>query len=130
MLLVDLAAALARVRIDLAQYAESYYFEEASPQASLALTIDHATELSAVALRSPHADVRLAGDPALARVTAPSADRSVVDRQQRRLGHGSSGSNACPSPTLSAGITLSVPSVSRTTRASRSKPPTPAPRTA
>lgn len=61
-LLNEVAVTLAQVRVDLAQYAESYYFEEAAPHASLALTIEHAAELSAVALRSPHADVRLAGE--------------------------------------------------------------------
>ncbi len=84
-LLVDISAALAQVRIDLAQYAESYYFEEASPQASLALTIDHAAGLSAVALRSPHADVRLAGD-----VLAGTLDElaELLDEQFLRTGRG------------------------------------------
>ncbi len=82
-LLRDVAAALTRVRVDLAQYAESYYFEEASPQASLALTIDHAAELSAVALRSPHVDVRLAGD-VLGRTLDDLAE--LLDEQFLRTG--------------------------------------------
>ncbi len=61
-LLDELTSALVHVRVDFTQYAESYYFEEEAPEVSLALTVHHAVELSAAAVRSPHEDVRLAGE--------------------------------------------------------------------
>jgi hypothetical protein len=61
-LLDELTTAVAHARVDFTQYAESYYFEEESPQASLALTLPHAVDLAGAASASLHAGVRLAGE--------------------------------------------------------------------
>ncbi|MFC7876170.1 hypothetical protein [Isoptericola sp. NPDC057391] len=42
----DLAAGGVQVRTDLTQYAETYYFREAAPEAALAVTLSHAEALA------------------------------------------------------------------------------------
>src|SRR3954452_19811244 len=68
-LLEDLAGELVQIRVDLTQYAETYYFRDGEDAASLAATIGTAVQLGSAAERSPRADMRFAGkllDPALA----------------------------------------------------------------
>jgi len=60
-LLEDLAAELVQTRVDLTQYAETYYFRDGEESASLAATIGTAAELAHAAERSPRADMRFAG---------------------------------------------------------------------
>jgi len=68
-LLEDLAGELVQIRVDLTQYAETYYFRDGEDAASLAATIGTAVQLGSVAEQSPRADMRFAGkllDTALA----------------------------------------------------------------
>jgi hypothetical protein len=58
----EISTALAQVRTDLTQYAESYYFEDSTPAASLALTVRHAADLAAAGVQSRHEDVRFAAE--------------------------------------------------------------------
>jgi hypothetical protein len=55
-----LASDLVQVRIDLTQYAETYYFRDGPDDAALPTTIGIAVELAQQGERSPRADVRLA----------------------------------------------------------------------
>lgn len=58
-LLEALAGELVQVRVDLTQYAETYYFREANPDASLAAQVPYALELADTAGHSARQDVRL-----------------------------------------------------------------------
>lgn len=58
-LLESLAGELVQVRVDLTQYAETYYFRETNPDASLAAQLPYALELADSADCSPRPDVRL-----------------------------------------------------------------------
>lgn len=60
-LLEDLAGELVQARVDLTQYAETYYFRDGEESASLAATIGTALHLAHAAERSPRADMRFAG---------------------------------------------------------------------
>jgi hypothetical protein len=60
-LLDDLAAGIVGVRVDLSEYAETYYFREDEPGTSLAATLSYAARLGRIGLASKHAEVRLAG---------------------------------------------------------------------
>ena len=60
-LLEDVAGELVQVRVDLTQYAETYYFRDGEESASLAASIGTAVQLAQVAERSPRADMRFAG---------------------------------------------------------------------
>jgi hypothetical protein len=60
-LLEDLAGELVQVRVDLVQYAETYYFRDGEESTSLAATIGTAVQLANAAERSPRADMRFAG---------------------------------------------------------------------
>jgi ion channel len=60
-LLEDLAGELVRARVDLTQYAETYYFRDGEEAASLAATIGTAADLARVATAAPRADLRFAG---------------------------------------------------------------------
>ncbi|WNZ07867.1 potassium channel family protein [Streptomyces sp. 11x1] len=55
-----LAAEIARVRVDFAQYPESYYFHDGTGDTSLALTIRHAAELAERTRRAQHPGARIA----------------------------------------------------------------------
>jgi hypothetical protein len=68
-LLEDLAGELVQTRVDLTQYAETYYFRDGEESASLAASIETAVQLAHAAERSPRPDMRFAGrllDTALA----------------------------------------------------------------
>jgi hypothetical protein len=73
-----LAAEVVQVRIDLAQYAETYYFRDGPDASALPTTIGIAVDLAAQGERSPRADVRLA-----ARMLDEAVDElaRVLDRQ-------------------------------------------------
>ena len=60
-LLEDLAGELVRARVDLTQYAETYYFRDVEESTSLAASIGTAVQLALVAQQSPRADLRFAG---------------------------------------------------------------------
>jgi len=60
-LLEDIAGELVQARVDLTQYAETYYFRDGDASASLAATIGTAVDLAHAAERSPRADLRFAG---------------------------------------------------------------------
>jgi ion channel len=60
-LLEDLALELVQTRVDLTQYAETYYFRDGEKAASLAATIGTAVQLAHAAERSPRPDLRFAG---------------------------------------------------------------------
>jgi Ion channel len=55
-----LAGEVVQVRVDLAQYAEAYYFRDGPDDSALPTTISIAVDLAAEGQRSPRADVRLA----------------------------------------------------------------------
>ncbi|MEO6471768.1 MAG: potassium channel family protein [Aeromicrobium sp.] len=59
-LLENLATNIVGVRVDLSEYAETYYFREDEPGTSLAATLGYAAELGQAGVRSNRADVRLA----------------------------------------------------------------------
>ena len=61
-LLDDVATSLVEVRVDLAQYSETYYFRDADPAWSLAATVRHVQELVVAGRAVPRQDVRLAAD--------------------------------------------------------------------
>jgi hypothetical protein len=61
-LLEDIAGELVQVRVDLTQYAETYYFRDGEESASLAATIGTALDLAHAAESSPRADLRFAGE--------------------------------------------------------------------
>ena len=60
-LLEDLAGELVNARVDLTQYAETYYFRDGEESASLAATIGVALQLAHASERSRRADMRFAG---------------------------------------------------------------------
>ena len=60
-LLDSLAGELIQVRVDLTQYAETYYFREKDARASLPAQLGYLVEIARAAGSSPRADVRLAG---------------------------------------------------------------------
>lgn len=60
-LLHGLAADIVGARVDLGDYAETYYFREKRRDSSLPGTLGVAHELGTVATQCPHADVQLAG---------------------------------------------------------------------
>jgi voltage-gated potassium channel Kch len=55
-----LASDLVQVRVDLTQYAETYYFRDGPDHSALPVTIGIAVDLAAQGQQSPRADVRLA----------------------------------------------------------------------
>lgn len=59
-LLESLATSIVGVRVDLSEYAETYYFREDEPGTSLAATLSYAAELGQAGANSARADVRLA----------------------------------------------------------------------
>ncbi|WP_043500853.1 potassium channel family protein [Georgenia sp. SUBG003] len=59
-ILDDLTASVAQIRVDLTQYTESYFFQESSRDATLAVTIGYAHELALAAEKSDRQDVHLA----------------------------------------------------------------------
>ncbi|MGR0219956.1 potassium channel family protein [Agromyces sp. ZXT2-6] len=61
-LLDSITADLAQARIDMWQNAESYYFTEDQPEASLAAQLPYALHLARLARRSPDRTVRNSGD--------------------------------------------------------------------
>jgi hypothetical protein len=68
-LLEHLAGDVVQARVDLTQYAETYYFRDGDESVSLPANIATAVELAHAAARSPRADLRFAGtlfDTALA----------------------------------------------------------------
>jgi hypothetical protein len=60
--LYGLAAAFAQARVDVTQYAETYYFRDASEETALPAMVAVAADLADVAGSAPDRDVRLAGD--------------------------------------------------------------------
>jgi hypothetical protein len=82
-LLEDLAGELVQIRVDVTQYAETYYFRDSEETASLAANIATAVRLARAAERSPRADMRFAGkllDTALADFAR------LLDQQFLRVG--------------------------------------------
>lgn len=59
-ILDELATAVVHARVDLTQYAETFYFQEIEPDATLAVTVRYAHDLACAGERSEHAEVRLA----------------------------------------------------------------------
>ncbi|MCK6210759.1 potassium channel family protein [Georgenia sp. EYE_87] len=59
-ILDGLATAVVHARVDLTQYAETFYFQEKEPDATLAVTVRYAHDLACAGERSEHAEVRLA----------------------------------------------------------------------
>jgi len=82
-LLTELTAGLAQTSVDLAQYAETYYFRDVEASSSLAATLGHAEALARRGTTSDHPDVRLA-----ARVLSQALDdlAQVLDEQFTRSG--------------------------------------------
>jgi len=60
-LLHVLAADIVAARVDLGDFAETYYFRETNRESSLPATLGIARELGSAAVQSPHVDVQLAG---------------------------------------------------------------------
>jgi hypothetical protein len=60
-LLESLATDLVQVRVDLTQYAETYYFRDGESAASLAANLGTTAQLATAAAGSPRADVRFTG---------------------------------------------------------------------
>jgi hypothetical protein len=60
-LLHGIAADIVSARVDLGDYAETYYFRENRRESALPATLSVAQELGTVATQSSHPDVRLAG---------------------------------------------------------------------
>jgi hypothetical protein len=82
-LLQDLAVGLAQLRVDLTQYAETYYFRDGDADASLPAMLGVLLELSERARRSPGADARYAGELL---ATAVGDYLHVVDEQFLHMG--------------------------------------------
>ena len=59
-LLEDVAGALAQVRVDLTQYAETYFFRDTDPDVALPAMLDHVRELCRAGHQAQRADVRFA----------------------------------------------------------------------
>jgi hypothetical protein len=89
-LLLDLAATVAQLRGDLTQYAETYYFRDGDPEASLPTMFTVLLELADEGLRSGDPDLRYAGE--LLRVSAEDYLR-VID--EVFLGTGGSPGDIC-----------------------------------
>lgn len=82
-LLEALSTELVRARVDLTQYAETYYFRDGEEAASLAATIGTAARLAEVTATSSRADLRFAGTL----LDAAVADFArLVDEQFLRVG--------------------------------------------
>jgi hypothetical protein len=82
-LLEDLAGDLVQARVDLTQYAETYYFRDGEEATNLAATLGTAAELARAATGSARADLRFAGsllDAALEDLAR------LLDRQFLRTG--------------------------------------------
>lgn len=62
LLLHDLSAELARARVDLAQYGETFYFHDGDDRSSLPRVLGYVAELSATATASPVAEIQFAGE--------------------------------------------------------------------
>jgi len=104
-LLEDLAGEVVQARVDLAQYAETYYFRDGEDSVSLPANIATAVKLASAAKRSPRADLRFAGkllDTALGdfarlvdahflRVGGPP--RAVLEAYAADHGHGPRGAS-------------------------------------
>ncbi|MGY1669119.1 potassium channel family protein [Geodermatophilus sp. SYSU D00710] len=82
-LLQDLAVGLAQLRVDLTQYAETYYFRDGDPDASLPAMLGVLLDLGERAGRSPGVDARYAGELL---ITAVGDYLRVVDEQFLRVG--------------------------------------------
>jgi hypothetical protein len=61
-LLENLAAEVVRLRVDITQYSETYYFREEDEEASLAATLGVAVDLARAGRTAPRADVRVAAE--------------------------------------------------------------------
>lgn len=61
-LLDGLAAEIVRARVDMSDYAESYYFRENNTDAALPAMLSFAVDLGRLAAASPRPEVRLCGD--------------------------------------------------------------------
>ncbi|SFE80784.1 potassium channel family protein [Blastococcus tunisiensis] len=61
-LLDGLAAQVAQARVDITEYAETYYFREGSAEAALPAQLGVAVDLVAAGRRAPRQDVRIAAD--------------------------------------------------------------------
>ncbi len=59
-LLLDLSTAVIQARVDVTQYAETYYFGDPDPASSLPATIGHAAHLAELGTNAVGGDVRLA----------------------------------------------------------------------
>ena len=90
MLLVELAGAVAELRADVGQYAETYYFRDGDPEASLPAMFGVVLDLADEARRSPDPDLCYAGE--LLTVSAEDYLR-VID--QIFLGTGGSAREIC-----------------------------------
>jgi hypothetical protein len=82
-LLTDLAGEVVQARVDLTQYAETYYFRDSDESASLAATIGTAVQLAHAAERSARPDMRFA---ATLLATALADFARLLDEQFLRLG--------------------------------------------
>jgi hypothetical protein len=82
-LLAELAGDLIQVRVDLVQYAETYYFRDGDESASLAATIGTAVHLAHAAEASPRPDMRFA---ATLLSTALGDYARLLDEQVLRVG--------------------------------------------
>ena len=76
--LTDLAADIVQARIDLTQYAATYFFRDANPDIALAANLDYATELARDATTSTDPQTRLAGAML---TTALDALAELLDQQ-------------------------------------------------
>ena len=83
LVLEDLAVRLAQLRVDLTQYAETYYFGDGDADASLPAMLGVLLDLGEQARRSPGADARYAGELL---VTAVGDYLRVVDEQFLHVG--------------------------------------------
>jgi len=82
-LLESLARELVQARVDLKQYAETYYFRDGEDEESLAANIATAARLARASVTSPRADVRFAGRL----LTTALADLArLLDEQFLRVG--------------------------------------------
>lgn len=80
-LLEDLAADVTAIRVDLTQYAETFYFHDARPTASLPATLNHACTLAEAGQRDPRQDVALSAavlTEALAEIAAVLRDQFLA----------------------------------------------------
>ena len=84
-MLEDVATGLAAARVNLTQYAETYYFQETDTDTALAANLGFALDLAAEARRSPEPDLQLAAE-----VLGNALDdfAHLVDQQYLRTGQG------------------------------------------